>query len=201
MTGQTSIKRDRNLAIREMYKRGMTLAEIGGVVGVSRQRVQQIISCYYGMDASDGGRIVKGLKQFRPKADAEREKTLKAEAKFFDKFGCSVEFVRCLSSLAYTDKKHPIFKWRQQRTNARRRGIPFCLTFKQWWDIWAESGKWDQRGRGFGYCMARYGDSGGYSVDNVYVCSCGENASDSYLIHSAAERTEKRRKTLEARAQ
>ena len=72
----------------------------------------------------------------------------------------------------------PFYKYRIHRQNARARGIPFRLTFEQWWRIWQRSGKWKQRGkidergkRGRGYCMARPGDQGAYEVwqrDDLY---------------------------------
>jgi hypothetical protein len=43
--------------------------------------------------------------------------------------------------------------------------------------IWDASGKWDQRGRGDGYVMSRYGDEGPYQKDNVYICLARENNS------------------------
>lgn len=63
-----------------------------------------------------------------------------------------------------------------QRNQARARGILFLLTFEEWWMIWQESGRWDQRGvRKSQYCMARAGDRGPYSIDNVRICTTDEN--------------------------
>ena len=60
-----------------------------------------------------------------------------------------------------------------QKRNAKMRGVEFLFTFEQWRDWWIASGKWEQRGRGRGkYCMRRHGDTGPYSVENVF---CGLN--------------------------
>lgn len=60
-----------------------------------------------------------------------------------------------------------------QKRNAKMRGVEFLFTFEQWRDWWIATGKWEQRGRGRGkYCMRRHGDTGPYSVENVF---CGLN--------------------------
>ena len=65
---------------------------------------------------------------------------------------------------------------RHQQVNARVRGIPFLMTFDQWWSIWERSGHWHKRGRKRGqYVMARYGDRGGYEVGNVRIVTVREN--------------------------
>jgi hypothetical protein len=69
--------------------------------------------------------------------------------------------------------------FRVQRENARRRGIPFKLTFEQWLAIWLDSNYLDERGRGMDrYCMARFGDQGAYETGNVHVITNQENSAD-----------------------
>jgi hypothetical protein len=66
-----------------------------------------------------------------------------------------------------------------QRASASDRGIDFLLTFSEWLDIWAASGHLSERGKRIGcYCMARYGDTGPYSVDNVKIIMFGDNVSE-----------------------
>lgn len=63
-----------------------------------------------------------------------------------------------------------------QRTHAKRRHVAFLMTFEEWWSIWKMSGKWEQRGRhSEQYVMARFRDSGPYSVGNVRICTGEEN--------------------------
>jgi hypothetical protein len=83
----------------------------------------------------------------------------------------------------------PLSRYREQRASAQRRGIPFLLTFEEWWRIWEDSGHWAERGRQRGqYCMARHGDQGAYEVGNVTICLDYENGS--------APRNEQTRKRL-----
>jgi hypothetical protein len=70
-------------------------------------------------------------------------------------------------------------KFRFQRYSANRRGIPFDLTFDQWWAIWQASGHWNERGCKKGqYCMSRVGDQGPYAVGNVFIQLHADNVKD-----------------------
>jgi len=70
-------------------------------------------------------------------------------------------------------------KYIRHRTNAIRRGIDWQFTFETWWQVWQESGKWEERGVGAGkYCMARYDDYGPYSPENVKIISMVENTKE-----------------------
>ena len=65
-----------------------------------------------------------------------------------------------------------------QKINAKKRGISFELTFEEWVDWWGED--WDRRGR----CktelvMARNGDTGAYSLDNIYKSTASDNVVES----------------------
>lgn len=72
-----------------------------------------------------------------------------------------------------------IDRYNDQKDNAKRRGIPFLLTFEQWLQIWKDSGHLDQRGRKRDeYCMARYGDIGAYEVGNVHIILSSQNMSE-----------------------
>lgn len=55
-----------------------------------------------------------------------------------------------------------------QRNNAKSRGIEWQMSFEQWWGIWKDY--YYLRGTGTnGLVMARKGDYGPYSVENVYL--------------------------------
>ena len=76
--------------------------------------------------------------------------------------------------------KTPRGKYHVQKSRAKERGIPFLLTFEEWWDIWLASGKWEQRGRRSGqYAMARPGDQGPYARGNIEICLVQKNVGDS----------------------
>jgi hypothetical protein len=69
-----------------------------------------------------------------------------------------------------------------QRHRAKQRNIGWEMTFAEWWQLWCESGHWDQRGRAHigVYVMGRYGDAGPYKVGNVQIITHSQNISDSW---------------------
>jgi len=70
----------------------------------------------------------------------------------------------------------PLGIYYSQKASAKRRGIPFLLTFEEWWKVWQDSGHWLERGKGRGkYCMARYFDRGPYKVHNVRIIRFEDN--------------------------
>jgi hypothetical protein len=70
-------------------------------------------------------------------------------------------------------------KYNEHKRSAKQRGIPFLLTYDEWLAIWQASGHFDERGKRRGnYCMARFGDAGPYSVDNVRIITMVENAAE-----------------------
>jgi hypothetical protein len=63
-----------------------------------------------------------------------------------------------------------IKKYKQCVAGAKTRGIPFLLTFEEWWQIWQDSGHWEERGNLSGqYVMCRNADQGPYAVGNVRI--------------------------------
>jgi hypothetical protein len=71
-------------------------------------------------------------------------------------------------------------RYTEHRRNAKMAGIPFLLTFAQWWYIWRRSGKWEQRGTlPHQYCMARKGpDIGPYAMGNVKIITNEQNRAE-----------------------
>ena len=58
------------------------------------------------------------------------------------------------------------------KSNAKRRGVGFVLSFEEWLSVWEASGKLMERGRGKEkYVMCRHGDCGDYTVDNVFIAT------------------------------
>ena len=73
-------------------------------------------------------------------------------------------------------------RYLQQRAQARMRKISFTITLDEWIKLWADSGKWEQRGRRKDqYCMSRIGDAGGYEVNNVFIQLQSENVRDAQV--------------------
>lgn len=179
------VERDAHFVLRFMA--GETLAQIGEAFGVTRERVRQRLAAL-GLSAMDGGRAMQTALNVRTKA---KKKSLSRDDRFLARYGMDCAAMAKVSTLPLSDPKHPIRKYGEQKHNARARGIGWGLTFKQWWDIWQQSGHWVERGPGKGYCMARWGDSGPYSVENVYICTIGQNFADSYIVHPADQRKQK----------
>jgi len=166
-------------AMAAMYKGGKTLAEIGEVYGVTRERVRQILSRYAGVSAVEGGQSVRSS---RKKRSAQSKK----DAASLEKYGCTYAQYRDLVRIGLESKQSnektnattPTGAFHSQRQNALRRGIKWKLSLWDWWQVWQESGKWAERGRGRGsYVMCRFGDAGAYEVGSVYIAKFEHNVS------------------------
>lgn len=71
----------------------------------------------------------------------------------------------------------PQGKYNKHKKNARARGIPFTLTYKQWRTLWAKH--WKKRGNRKGhYVMSRHGDTGPYAVGNVSIVLNSANVAE-----------------------
>jgi len=160
--------------IVSLYKDGLTLMMIGNKYGVSRERIRQILK-KEGLTRNDGGQAVTAKATKRNKVSRSNE--LKQI-----RFGCTLDQWNYYRSLDDDYKKTPLFYFHIQKCNAKSRGICWDLTINEWWYIWQTSGHWSDRGRGK-YVMARHGDTGGYTIDNVYITTASENSSEYYMLH------------------
>jgi hypothetical protein len=85
----------------------------------------------------------------------------------------------------------------RHRSAARGRGIPFLMTFDEWWEVWRASGKWPERGRHKGqYCMARFRDLGAYETGNVRIILGRENLAEMDQSYRSKPRSDEWRKHL-----
>lgn len=80
---------------------------------------------------------------------------------------------------------HVYQAFRSQFDSAKRRQIAFQFAIEQWWHWWnaydPEHGcvRWDRRGKGKNaLVMARFGDVGPYSPENVYCATHSKNTTD-----------------------
>lgn len=79
----------------------------------------------------------------------------------------------------------PRERYNSHKSNAKVRGIEWLFTFETWVKVWVDSGKWEQRGNRKGqYCMARIGDKGPYSPNNVVIKTTEENKKEAYDLGS-----------------
>jgi hypothetical protein len=82
-------------------------------------------------------------------------------------------------------------KYSCHKSKANARGIDFELTFEEWWNIWEQSGKWEQRGCRKGqYVMSRYNDSGSYIIGNVFIQEHSKNVSEAQTGYKRPKKTE-----------
>jgi hypothetical protein len=59
---------------------------------------------------------------------------------------------------------------------AKSRGIGFFFTIDRWWAWWQTDDRWQRRGIGKNkLVMARKGDAGPYSPENVFCCTHSQN--------------------------
>lgn len=82
------------------------------------------------------------------------------------------------SNKVYTDRWRatPRGKYVDHRNRARQCGIPFKLTFEEWWSLWEPY--WGERGLG-GMVMCRKDDLGGYEIGNVRIDTQANNNRES----------------------
>lgn len=164
--GQKDKPDTREYQMAALYTRGETLQEIGTEFGITRERVRQLLAKFFNISRKDGGQSKRSAHKL---SRFEERRNAKSQARW----GCSwVDYVK-LRTL-----RKPVQAFGRQKTNAILRGIEWNLTLWQWWTIWQESGHWDDRGVGRGYCMCRKGDQGSYSVDNVYIATGIKNIQD-----------------------
>jgi len=161
-----------------LYQGGATLEEIGTLYDVTRERVRQILK-QNGFTRANGGSQVR-LEIKSQQAEIARQK--KAEARnrrYLAEHGMSFDDFAPFNDShkwgGYT--KTPFFLFKDQRRNARQRGVGFGFNFADWWAVWQESGKWDQRGRtGESYVMCRLNDEGPYKTGSVYIDTLRNNS-------------------------
>lgn len=162
----TARSKDRAASMVALYRAGCTLEQIGAQYGITRERVRQLMTKHFGTRSADGGKRVV--------AEAKRERQEAArDAKSLLKWGCTYEQYAALRNM-----RKPTRAYANQANAAAWRGIGWELNLWQWWTIWQQSGHWADRGRGQGYVMCRFGDTGPYAVGNVFIATAAENSSE-----------------------
>lgn len=157
---------ERTQKMIDMHRQGVSMADIGVKFKMTRERVRQLLA-RHAITAKDGGGAI------RRKLSGQTEEVRRAavRARVEAKWGVPYELARELRA------NGTIGAFTSQRNGAKNRGIPWSLTFAQWYAIWQTSGKMHLRGRGKGtYCMSRLEDSGGYELGNVHVQLTVENS-------------------------
>jgi hypothetical protein len=93
--------------------------------------------------------------------------------------------------MPYKDKNNPRARYFNHKARAKRRGIPFLLTFDEWWKIWQDSGHWEERGIRKGqYVMCRKGpDIGAYEIGNIFIATNARNLHDANVGRKQGEKS------------
>lgn len=166
----------RDATMASMFRDGKTLEYIGAQFGLTRERVRQILKVA-GVHRTEGGRE-KCTEARRSRAAQRRDEAC------MQKYGCTHaqrQELLVLQRQALSRERGPIGAFGRQKASAVQRGIGWNLSLWQWWTVWQESGKWEQRGVRKGqYCMSRIGDSGPYELGNVRIVTVTENIKESY---------------------
>ncbi len=168
---RATIRQKRAEEMASKYQSGATLQEIGDFYGITRERVRQLISGHTNTTSKDGGVAVRSSAR---KAALQKRR----EQKYWSTHGMSETEFNSINDKSTPYWHRPIGCFKRQKQNSRTRGIEWKLTFAEWWAIWSASGKWDERGRGSGYCMARHGDTGPYEIGNVKIIPGPENQAE-----------------------
>lgn len=171
------------------YRAGDTLELIGSRYQMTRERIRQVLK-KNGVLSDEGGQAIRSFLKTETRVKMQQAALLRAEKIARKRWGIPADEYRALVSKYgnTSTSKSPLNRYKQQKRSAHTRVIEWKLSFREWWDIWQKSGKWDQRGKGSRYGMARIGDSGPYAVGNVEIITGKQNSSDSYLVHPASTR-------------
>lgn len=73
-------------------------------------------------------------------------------------------------------RKTPKGRYLLHKQRAKRRWVPFKLTFQEWWSYWAPH--WGERNGQGNLHMCRNGDKGAYEVGNVRIGTLQENRAE-----------------------
>jgi hypothetical protein len=181
-------------AIASSYRAGMSLRSIGSEYHLSHETVRKIVRSL-GLDRLQGGRAIKSLKTIRGRVDKKLAQDERREARSRKIWDLSMgDLLAHISEYGGSqDIGSPMWAFKIQRSNAQKRGVEWKFTFREWWQVWLDSGKWQSRGRHReDFVMARYGDGDApYSPSTVYICTASSNVKDGFLYkpHEARKRS------------
>lgn len=178
------------------YASGVTLIQIADDYGVSREGIRRIIKKVDRSKIGSSRKILAEMSRLKLEK-AENDRAIKMWGMRKDELREHTASWGALSVIG-----SPLQRFVAQRKNARSRGITWELTFVDWWQIWQESGKWQQRGCHMDdFVMARHGDlDTPYSKDTVYICTSLKNLRDGFVSTPGSVRYAKRRVTLAIRS-
>lgn len=164
------------------YQNGKTAKEIADALGRSRQSVDGVLRSF-GIDRKTGGAHRRAqdklLKSFENRIFARMDKC-SASPRFY------LAAITTPDGLVQDEVKTLIGMYNTQRRNFLSRSAPFdgededkvialrerlwSLSFDEWFEVWHQSGKLNQRGRGkHRYCLIRKDNTLPFTKDNIVV--------------------------------
>ena len=159
-------------AMRHLFsEEGRTIASIGKAFSVSRQRAAQILKRHFPeLNQSEN---LNRRNQWR--AEKKRARWLLNKERHSNKIqGCSYTELQQIETIL---GKKAFLAFSAQRRNSQIRNISWEFSFKEWADLWIESGHWAERGRKKGnFVMGRHGDVGPYCRKNCKIITIVENS-------------------------
>lgn len=175
-----------------MWLHGKTYLQIGKKMGLTTERIRQIIHMGCRMqnihfDSKCGG-------GFKASILRDREKCKKRYYSFMPLYKCTRgEYDSIKRKAKWNGHGEKIYLFFcQQKHNAKTRNIKFELSFPQWYELWDKSGKLNNRGRTTGkYVMARLRDNGAYCIENVEIIEAGQNHKDAWKYKNWAHKLKK----------
>lgn len=174
---------ERSAVMADRYRGGETMNEIGAAFGITRERVRQILR-RMGISAAEGGAAVIAKMRAAGKASM---KAAEDEQRCRERYGIGYQ-----DFLAIPDAARCAYV--RQRSNAAARFIGWEFNLSTWWAVWNASGRWDERGL---YVMARHGDQGPYSPENVRICNRAENSREARAHDRRTTAAQERRERIQ----
>lgn len=176
-------------AIVSRYASGITLVQIAEDYGVTGEGIRLIIKKVDSSKIGSSRKVIAEQARSKLRAAAD-ERSMGLWGMPKDEFK---QHIALFGGRRVNGS--PVHRFVAQRQNAKTRGIAWELTFADWWKIWHESGKWQQRGCHLeDFVMARHGDlDTPYSKDTVYICTSLKNIRDGFVSTPAGIRYAKRK--------
>lgn len=171
----------RYFEVSTLYLSGFSSTEIAKKFGCSGQNIRQMLK-RMGLGSSVGGPWVKAKER-------AKERAAEVEARRLARWGLTKNELEQIApnGTAHPDSPMRVF-WYKKR-NADRFGVSWELSFAEWWKIWQDSGRWNERGRGK-YVMGRLKNDGPFSVENTVIMSQSEASKRSFILKPAKYRAE-----------
>ena len=103
---------------------------------------------------------------------------LECSTERYNKLKKNKQFISTRKARDKVSRQRPMSRYKGHRSNAKTRGIPFNLTFDEWWSLWEPH--WKQRGTEKAMCRTE--DAGAYEVGNVRIDTYSNNAKEYHKL-------------------